>query len=82
MLEQLTDEERTALSAALADSSVREIGDLLGCGKDKAAVIKKRVFTKIRLWANELPDGGEAAVEILVDLVDNTVGCVIEFSGA
>ena len=82
MFEQLTEDERTVIAAARSGAGTRELGGMLGCGKDKAATIKRRISKKIALWASELPDGGAAAVEILVDLVDNTASCVIESSGA
>ena len=68
MFEQLTEEERTVLSAVRSGSGVRELGEMLGCGKDKAATVKKRIETKIRYWAHEMPDSAQTAIRILLDL--------------
>ena len=72
MFEQLTEGERTVLSAVLAGDGVRELGEMLGCGKDKAAAIKERIVAKIRCWKDEFPDNAQAAVEILLDLCATT----------
>ena len=72
MFEQLTEEERTVLAAVRAGAGVRELGETLGCGKDKAAAIKKRIEAKIRCWTAELPDNAHTAVEILLDLCATT----------
>ena len=57
MLEQLTEEERMVLSAVRCGAGTRELGGILGCGKDKAAAISRRISEKVALWASELPDG-------------------------
>lgn len=68
MREQLTKEERKVLEAVRSGAGVRDVGEILGCGKDKAATIKRRVEAKIRLWADESPEGEQAAVETLLEL--------------
>ena len=68
MFKQLTEEERTVLSAVRSGAGVRDVGELLGCGKDKAAAIKERVEAKIRGWVDGVPDDAQTAVELLLEL--------------
>ena len=70
MHEQLTKEERRVLKAVRSGAGVRDVGEMLGCGKDKAAIIKRRIEEKIRRWVDESPDDAQAAVETLLALCE------------
>jgi hypothetical protein len=69
MLTQLTADERTVIVASLQADGLRDLGKLLGCGKDKAGMIERRVAEKLKRLAGLTADSGQSAMELLFVLV-------------
>lgn len=75
MLNELTAEERRVLAIVATGGGVRGVGAELACANEKAATVTKRLHAKLRRLAELSGGDGEAATEILLDLVgrENTL---------
>jgi hypothetical protein len=69
MLGQLTSEERRVLEKVVGGSGVRALAGELGCGTDKAALIRRRLIAKLRRLADAVGDDGQTATARLLDHV-------------
>lgn len=68
MLGQLTGDERRVLGI-LADGGVRDLASELGCSKDKAGLLRRRVAEKVRRLASLTHDDDHQATARLLELV-------------
>jgi len=68
MLGQLTSDERRVLGI-LADGGIRDLASELGCSKDKAGLLRRRVAEKVRRLALLTHDDDHQATARLLDLV-------------
>lgn len=75
MLNELTVDERRVLAIVVAGGGIRGVGAELACANEKASTVTKRLQGKLRRLAQLSGGNGEAATEILLDLVgrDNTL---------
>jgi hypothetical protein len=69
MLAQFTSDERVLLQAFVDGVTVRGIGERIGCGKAKAAVIRDRITKKLRRLAQLTGDDGHGATACLIRIV-------------
>ena len=75
MLNELTADERRVLAIVVAGGAIRGVGVELACANEKASTVTKRLQGKLRRLAELSGGAGEAATEILLDLVgrENTL---------
>ena len=69
MLEQLADEERSALGHLLDGGSIRDLAVALDCSKYRAEIIRNRLTEKLRRLADISSEGSQSAVELLLELI-------------